>query len=81
MELTDELKSTVLHFLAGILMGFISFKLGRNAGIAVSILAAFALSKLTLIAFKSKEKKWWLGNGLWPYLTSWIASWTIFINM
>ena len=80
IEITNEMKSTFLHFVIGALMGLFSIKLGRNLALSIGILIAWGMSKLSKQLFKH-EKKWWMGNGLWPYLTAWIASWTIFLNM
>ena len=82
MEFTNEMKSVLAHFAIGAIFGYVSFILGnRNYALILGAAMAYGLSHLSQKLFKPEEKKWWLGNGLWPYLTAWIASWTIFLNM
>ena len=55
MEITNEIKSTVLHFVIGILLAFTSVRLGRNTAIVVAALGVLYI----YLAKAIKEYKMW----------------------
>lgn len=78
-----ELISTILHAIAGCLVGYASFlinqpKIGFLLAIAVLAVVWFSIKKIWNI---KKNFKWWLGNGIVVYLFLWLIVWTIFYTI
>ena len=79
----QSLVSVILHTVIGIAVGYLSLLVGGfvNAlGLAVVVLIvlAFSLKKVLKI---SKDKKWWIGNGIVVYIFIWFVSWVLFFNL
>ena len=77
------LTSVLLHTILGVVVGYFSLYIGGaiNAlGLAVFVLVAliFTLKKALKI---TKDKKWWIGNGIVIYLFIWFVSWVLFFNL
>jgi hypothetical protein len=80
-EITDELKSVVLHTLAATAIGIVSIQFEKYISFVIGGAVLFGLSLFVKYVLKKKETKWWLGNGLWPFLITWLAVWTIAMNL
>lgn len=78
----EEIKVTAANAVAGIVLGYVSFRLNQPLLSLVLAIAAFAaLSWAAKKAFKvKKERKWWLSPATIFFL-AWIVSWTVFYNI
>lgn len=79
----EELKSTLIHAAAGVIVGFISFMVNQpvwNFFIMLAILGALIMVMKTAMKIQ-KPFKWWLGNGIIVYIFIWLVTWTIFYNI
>lgn len=84
-EIVDT-KRALLVLVYGILLGGISFLLGKlnfNLALAVGLLAGIGLRFVFLgakIDLSKLEKKTWLATGF-MYIITWLAFWTLFANL
>lgn len=89
MTIADETKqsrfSVVVHLVAAVVMGWISFTLSAVytkwlfvfLGFAVLVAIGFALERVV----GKKGVKWWLGNGGIIYLFVWVVTWVLLFNL
>ena len=84
-ELTQVRISIGIHFIAGVLMGWVAFMLSGTYGDLYAILLSLAvllgIGYLTERILERKGVKWWISNGVFIYLFFWIISWVFFFNM
>ena len=80
--LDDDIKSTAINLVVGILVGYVSFLLNRPlVSLFVAIIAFVAVSFVTKRTLKlKKERKWWL-SGTFIFALSWLVSWTVLYNL
>ena len=79
----SELKSTLLHTIAGFIAGYVSFNFINPVFAVFIMLVGLGLTYI-LVKFLlkiNKDKKWWLGNGIFIYIFTWFVVWTIFYNI
>jgi len=90
MKLTLEVKSMLVHILIGGIIGFISSQLHSNYIVLMMMLVVLlATGQLTQYLLKIKtteegkkyDRKWWLSNGGWQYVTFWLLTWILFLNI
>lgn len=94
MELTLELKTTLIHVVAGCILGFVSSLLTNNLIVlAMMLVAMLATGQVVQRVFNIKpakdektgsmkyDKKWWLSNGVYPYVIFWLLVWILFYNL
>jgi len=79
MEITLDEKIYYGHILAGTLVGVGCGYLGSGAAVGMLGLAAmflfwFGLKKALKL---EKDNKWWLSNGIWPYVMFWLFTWAL----
>ena len=79
MELTLDEKIYYAHIILGAVMGIICGYLGGAPhigllGIGVLLLFWSGLRKALKL---DKDNKWWLGNGVWPYVMFWLFVWAL----
>lgn len=73
--------SVLAHFFAGIVAGAISSLLSANTSLFLAILILFLTGRGTEVLIKEKKDfKWWLANGVFIFLFTWIVSWIFFYN-
>lgn len=80
-QFTKEMQSVVLHTVAATALGILSIQVDKTFAF---ILGAIFLSLLNLVVkflLKKKETSWWLANGVWPFMITWLAIWTIAMNI
>lgn len=90
---TIEFKCAVIHLVVGSIVGFISSLLTSNWVILLMMLVVlFATGQVAERILKYGEEKtpsgekkyggkWWLSNGVWPYIIFWLFVWIIFYNI
>lgn len=76
----DEIKSTAIYSISGLLVGALSPRVAMNITAFIGFILLYVLIVTTKKIFK-KDMKWFLGNGVWPYLTTWFAVWVILLNV
>jgi len=85
MELTLEDKSFVLHSTTGAAMGLVSTLLPKEAAGMLAIMLMYgiwaAFRHVMKLDPKTHGTKWWLGNGLYPYLIIWLFVWVFAYNI
>ncbi|MDI6643657.1 MAG: hypothetical protein QME14_01255 [Methanobacteriaceae archaeon] len=87
-------KMAIIHAVAGILAGYVSFTLSNGSIPAIGenqALAALAGLVILIIIGNISERifgkeavggtKGWLWSGIIPFVFIWFISWTIFINI
>ncbi len=77
--------SVAVNSIAAIIMGWVSViltSMSRTlvAGVA-GIVVMVVLGFIVQFATKNKDRKWWLGNGVFIFLLVWLVSWTTFLNL
>lgn len=73
----DEVKSVTIYTLAGIAAGLLAlFQLQGRYMALIGFVVMFGLFALTMKIFK-KAPKWFIGNGIWPYIATWYATWVV----
>jgi len=92
MEMTMEIKVTVIHAIGGAIVGYVSSMLSSNL-ITVLFAAACVFGMMTATQWifglkpteekgvKKYDKKWFLSNAIWPYLLFWLLVWVLFYNL
>ena len=78
--LDEELTAALIHTIAGMLAGFVSFSAGRpELGMAAG-LGVLALTYAALRYGMKLDKKpvWFLSNGVFLFLFTWLVVWTVF---
>lgn len=93
MEITLELKVVLIHVAIGAIIGVISSYLSTNfTAVLMAIVVLLAMRTITKqVTLKAKETdsdktptydtKWWLSNGLYPYVVFWLLIWILFYNL
>lgn len=80
-ELKHSRISMLIHLAAGTAIGLISTMLGMALyAVAVAIVAALVVGRLTERAVGKKKFSWWIGNGLFLYIFAWIDVWVFVAN-
>ncbi len=74
----DEGKSVTVHAILGIMTGAYHATLGSFM-LPLMITTAFIMRSIAMS--QDKAGTWWFSNGLWPYLTTFFAMWTLSINL
>lgn len=79
MEITLDEKIYYAHIVLGIVMGAVCGYLGSGAavsllGLGTLVVFWFGLKKALKL---EKDNKWWLGNGIWPYVMFWLFVWAL----
>lgn len=81
----ERMAATVLHTVFGAAVGYLSKDiLAAYGGAMVAFVGAVTLvimNQFVKYILKKHDFTWWMGNGIWPYLTTWFAVWTFVINM
>ena len=90
MEITMEEKSFIVHTLGGVSVGFISaFLSGMSlTGTQVLLFAVVILYGIGM-GFRRGLKldpakynfRWWLANGIYPYMCFWLFVWILLTNL
>jgi len=90
MNMSIELKVTIIHVILGAFVGFLSSYLYSNWVVLLMALAILLAAGQVLQRVMKLEKKegseryttkWWLANGAYPYLIFWLFVWIIFYNL
>ena len=94
--MTLEFQVTLIHVLVGATVGYLSSLLSRNSyALLLMVFVLWVLGQAVEKGFKlekgkkvrEEEKaeeyslKWWLSNGIYPYLIFWLFVWIIFYNL
>jgi len=79
MELSLDEKIYYAHIVLGALMGILCGYMGSGSTVGLlglAVLFAFwgGLKKALKL---DKDNKWWLGNGVWPYVMLWLFVWAL----
>ena len=77
----DEAKSTLLHAAAGVGVGYLQSSFGTGTLIIIGLAVLYVLRLVVKQVFKKSKTAWWIGNGVWVYLTVWFAVWVTMINI
>ena len=79
MEITLDEKIYYGHILLGVVMGTVCGILGSGPAVGlIGIFPLFAFWFGTKKALKlEKDNKWWLSNGIWPYVMFWLFIWAL----
>ncbi len=84
MDITLEEKSFILHSTAGAAMGLVSIFLPKQAAGILAIAVMYAVWVVFRQSMKLDPKthgvKWWLGQGVYPFLTLWLFVWVLAYN-
>lgn len=76
----DERLTAIIHFLSGIIVGYVSSTLTVNASFLLSIFSLFALAYITDSITGRRGIKWWVGNGAVIYIFTWFTTWIYILN-
>lgn len=80
-ELKHSRISMLIHLVAGTAIGLLSTMLGMALyALAVAIVVALVVGRLTERAVGKKKFSWWIGNGLFLYVFAWIDVWVFVAN-
>ncbi len=80
-ELKHSRISMLIHLAAGTAIGLLSTMLGMALyAVAVEIVVALVVGRLTERAVGKKKFSWWIGNGLFLYIFAWIDVWVFVAN-
>ena len=80
-ELKHSRISMLIHLVAGTAIGLLSTMLGMALyAMAVAIVAALVVGRLTERVVGKKKFSWWIGNGLFLYIFAWIDVWVFVAN-
>lgn len=81
----EQMISMLMHTLAGCGMGYISVDLVASYGgsmvAAIGAIALILMNQVVKFGLKKHEFNWWMGNGIWPYLSTWFAVWVFVLNL
>ena len=82
MEITLEEKGLIVHGTAGALMGVASGYMGTGAHIgliAIGVLYGvwMIFQKVFKLDPEKHGRKWWFGNGVWPFFIFWLFLWAL----
>lgn len=81
-KMRQESQAVTIYALVGIAVGLGAMWLSTALIFALGILVVAGLSKiLKLKVFKEKDWRWLAGNGIWPYLATWYATWVVVLNL
>ncbi len=75
-----ETKMVLLYSFMGLLVGVLSPKIGVRQMLVLGIVLLIGLGEITDRVIHKKTFSWWFGNGAWPYLAMWFATWVIIHN-
>lgn len=79
-EVNQSRISVSVHLVTAIIAGWLSVGLGWQLALAVGIglllAAGFATERIT----GKRGIKWWVGNGIFPYIFIWAVTWIYFFN-
>ncbi len=97
MDITLEQKSTAVHGAFGVILGVASgilskdpYQLANTQILLLTVGVLFILYFITQKLFKLREistekqkydKKWYLSNGVYPYLIFWLVVWIFVYNL
>ena len=96
MKMTLELQVTLIHVFVGAAVGFSSSLLSRNSyALLLAVFVLWVLGQAVEKGYKLEKGKkvrehekaeeysfkWWLSNGIYPYLIFWLFVWIIFYNL
>ncbi len=80
-KIREEVKSTLIFAGIGFIIGLLSAKLSIKQIGLIGLLVLVVLLNMTPKMFKKKEFKFFIGNGIWPYLITWFAVWILMLNV
>jgi hypothetical protein len=78
----DEKTSVLIHTAAGMGMGYFSISFTTLQSILIGLLLLILLGRVIEKVVKEKRDfKWWIANGFFIYLSTWLVVWVFFYNM
>ncbi|MFH1127683.1 MAG: hypothetical protein ABIG84_04675 [archaeon] len=81
----ERMISTLMHTFAGVGMGYVSKDIiagyGGSTVAFVGAVVLILMNQVVKFGLKKHEFNWWMGNGIWPYLSTWFAVWVIVLNV
>lgn len=78
----NEKISVLLHSATGIIAGVVSNFLGAPVyALGAAIIVLYATGRTTEFVAEKEGFKWWLGNGVVPFLFIWLISWILLFNI
>lgn len=75
------IQATLLHTIAGLANAYYVEAVGGASPLAALLLSLAVLRLLSQKMWKEKDRKWWVSNGLLPFLLVFLAAWTIMLNI
>lgn len=74
--------SVLIHAATGVGAGIISSLLANPMyNLAAALVILFGTGKVTEFVAEREDFKWWIGNGVVPYIFLWLISWVFLFNL
>lgn len=74
--------STLIHSAVGVGAGVLSSLVGRPIyGAIAAFVILYATGKATELVVEKEGFKWWMGNGVVPFIFLWLMTWVFFFNL
>ena len=78
----DDKISVLVHTIAGGIVGYVSTSFETLYAGLIGFVVLFILGGIVMnLGKEKKDFKWWLGNGLFVYIFTWMAVWVLFYNL
>jgi len=81
IEIGEDEKCKLLHIFLGIPMGILSAFISNKLAVLVSLLALLAFGHVLQRYYKNKDFKWWVANGIYSFIVSWLFVWIFTYNL
>lgn len=77
-----EKLSTLIHGLVGAGVGFLSSLLGKVMYIAfAAVIILYVTGRAAESVAEREDFKWWVGNGVVPFVFLWLVTWVFLFNI
>ncbi len=81
IEIEEDGKCKLLHMFLGVIMGILSAFISNKLAVMLTFLILLIFGHVLQKYYKDKDFKWWVANGVYSFIVSWIFAWIFTYNL
>ena len=81
IEIGEDEMCKLLHMFLGVIMGILSAFTSNKLAAISSFLVLLTFGHVLQKYYKDKDFRWWVTNGVYSFIVSWIFAWVFTYNL